>query len=69
MKGGGTVVALSLAGQGFDSRSFSYPDYVDLRDHNKSFSGLIASDVRIVELTGTGETPALVDYDPAGESF
>src|SRR5580704_16165115 len=55
MKGGGTVVALSLGGTASDPRSFSYPDYVDLRDHNKSFSGLIASDVRSLNLTGTGK--------------
>src|SRR6202040_3730549 len=31
---------------------FSYLDYIDLRDHNKSFSGLIAADLRSLNLTG-----------------
>jgi len=52
MKGSGEVVSLSLGGTSFDPRPFSYPDYLDLREHNKSFSGLIAADLRSLNLTG-----------------
>jgi predicted permease len=52
MKGSGEVVSLSLGGTSFDPRPFSYPDYLDLRDRNKSFSGLIAADLRSFNLTG-----------------
>ena len=52
MKGSGEVVSLSLGGTSFDPRPFSYPDYIDLREHNKSFSGLIAADLRSLNLTG-----------------
>ncbi|MGA8145864.1 MAG: ABC transporter permease [Candidatus Acidiferrales bacterium] len=55
MKGSGAVVSLSLGGTASDPRPFSYPDYLDLRDHNKSFSGLIASDLRSLNLTGNGK--------------
>jgi predicted permease len=55
MTGSGAVVSLSLGGTSSDPRPFSYPDYVDLRDHNKSFSGLIASDLRSLNLTGNGK--------------
>jgi predicted permease len=55
MTGSGAVVSLSLGGTASDPRPFSYPDYVDLRDHNKSFSGLIASDLRSLNLTGNGK--------------
>jgi hypothetical protein len=33
----------------------SYPDYVDLRDRAKSFSGMIASDIDQMGLTGIGK--------------
>jgi predicted permease len=36
-----------------DDLNISYPDYVDLRDHSRSFSGLIAWDTNRVDLTGT----------------
>jgi predicted permease len=52
MKGSGEVVSLSLGGTSFDPRPFSYPDYLDLRDRNKSFSGLFAADLRSFNLTG-----------------
>ena len=52
MKGSGEVVSLSLGGTSFDPRPFSYPDYLDLRYRNKSFSGLIAADLRSLNLTG-----------------
>ena len=55
MTGSGAVVSLSLGGTASDPRPFSYPDYVDLRDHNKGFSGLIASDLRSLNLTGNGK--------------
>src|ERR1700752_2950965 len=51
-KGSGEVVSLSLGGTSSDPRPFSYLDYIDLRDHNKSFSGLIAADLRSLNLTG-----------------
>ncbi|MGH9747437.1 MAG: ABC transporter permease [Candidatus Acidiferrales bacterium] len=54
MKGSGEVVSLSLGGTASDPRPFSYPDYLDLRDRNRSFSGLIASDLRSLNLTGNG---------------
>lgn len=34
---------------------FSYPDYVDLRERNESFSGLLAYHDEFVSLTGTGK--------------
>jgi predicted permease len=37
------------------SLPFSYPDYADLRDRSHSFSGLTASDIRPMDLTGTGK--------------
>jgi predicted permease len=55
MKGSGEMVSLSLGGTASDPRPFSYPDYIDLRDRNKSFSGLIASDLRSINLTGSGK--------------
>jgi predicted permease len=55
MTGSGAVVSLSLGGTPSDPRPFSYPDYVDLRDHNNGFSGLIASDLRSLNLTGNGK--------------
>src|SRR5580704_3440919 len=55
MKGSGEVVSLSLGGTSEDPRPFSYPDYIDLRDHDKSFSGLLASSLHSVTLTGNGK--------------
>jgi predicted permease len=55
MKGSGQVLSLSLGGTSSDPRPFSYPDYIDLRDHDKSFSGLLASSLHSVNLTGTGK--------------
>jgi predicted permease len=55
MKGSGEVVSLSLGGTSEDPRPFSYPDYMDLRDHDKSFSGLLASSLHSVNLTGNGK--------------
>src|SRR6201987_1751676 len=52
MKGRSEVVSLSLGGTSSDPRPFSYLDYIDLRDHNKSLSGLIAADLRSLNLTG-----------------
>jgi len=59
MKGSGKVVSLSMGGASWDPRPFSYPDYLDLRDRNKSFSGLIAADLRSLNLTGN-KTPQRV---------
>ncbi len=38
-----------------DDEGISYLDYVDLRDHTRSFQGLIAWDINPVNLTGTGK--------------
>jgi predicted permease len=38
-----------------DDDDLSYPDYVDLRDHTRSLSGLAVWDVNSVDLTGTGK--------------
>ena len=37
------------------NEDFSYPDYVDLRDHTRSFRGLIAWDINTINLTGSGK--------------
>ncbi len=49
------ILYLSRGGTTRNPVSFSYLDYVDLRDRNRSFSGLIASDIRPMDLTGTGQ--------------
>ena len=51
----GELLSLSRGGTTRNPVSFSYLDYVDLRDRNRSFSGLIASDIRPMDLTGTGQ--------------
>jgi hypothetical protein len=42
----GGMFALSRGGTARNALSFSYLDYADLRDRNRSFSGLMASDIR-----------------------
>jgi len=49
------ILSLSRGGTARNPVSFSYLDYADLRDRNRSFSGLIASDIRPMDLTGTGQ--------------
>jgi predicted permease len=50
----GGMFALSRGGTATKAPSFSYLDYVDLRERNRSFSGLMASDIRPMDLTGAG---------------
>jgi len=50
----GEVLSLARGETAGGSLPFSYPDYADLRDRNHSFSGLTASDIRPMDLTGTG---------------
>jgi len=50
----GELVSLARGGTIRNPVSFSYLDYLDLRDRNHSFSGLIASDIRPMDLTGAG---------------
>ena len=49
------LVALTRAGTTIPELIFSYPDYVDLRDRNRSFSGLAAFRNCRVSLTGVGK--------------
>src|SRR5580704_6359056 len=49
------LVSLTRAGAAFQDLPFSYPDYVDLRRSNKSFSGIAASWLIPMSLTGTGK--------------
>jgi len=49
------LVALTRAGSALTDLTFSYPDYVDLRDRNQSFSGLVAFKTWRVSLTGVGQ--------------
>jgi len=49
------LFALTRGGTARNPVQFSYLDYVDLRDRNRSFSGLMASDIRPMDLTGTGK--------------
>jgi hypothetical protein len=48
------LVSLTRAGTAFPDVVFSYPDYVDLRDRNHSFSGLVAFKNCRVSVTGAG---------------
>jgi len=50
----GEMFSLARGETAGGSLPFSYPDYADLRDRNHSFSGLTASDIRPMDLTGTG---------------
>jgi predicted permease len=49
------IVSLTRGGTVEDPREFSYPDYADLRERNRSFSGLAAFAIRPVDLTGSGK--------------
>ena len=49
------LVSLTRAGSAIPELIFSYPDYVDLRDRNRSFSGLAAFKNCRVDLTGVGK--------------
>lgn len=47
----GNLVAVTRAGRVDAEHFFSYPNYVDLRDHSRSFSGLMAGDINHMDLT------------------
>ncbi|HUI40416.1 MAG TPA: ABC transporter permease [Terriglobia bacterium] len=49
------VVSVARGGTVDDAGEFSYPDYIDLRDGSRSFSGLAAFAIRPMNLTGTGK--------------
>jgi predicted permease len=49
------LVSLTRAGSDFPAVVYSYPDYLDLRDRNRSFSGLVAFKNCRVGLTGVGK--------------
>ncbi len=53
------LVFLTRGGTVEDPGSFSYPDYTDLRDGNRSFSALMAFAIRPVDLTGSGKPERL----------
>jgi len=53
--GTGDIVSVTRGGTVADPGQFSYPDYVDLRAGNRSFSGLTAFAFRPLDLTGTGK--------------
>jgi predicted permease len=53
------MVSLTRGGTVEDPGEFSYPDYRDLRDGNRSFSGLTAFAIRPVDLTGSGRPERL----------
>jgi predicted permease len=50
-----SLVSLMLGTDPQDPNVFSYPDYVDLRDRNHSFSGLAAYHIHPLDLTGHGK--------------
>lgn len=50
----GDLVSLTRGGNAEAPYPFSYPDYIDLRDQNHSFSGLTAFAIESMTLTGTG---------------
>jgi putative ABC transport system permease protein len=49
------IVSVTRGGTVYNPGEFSYPDYVDLRDGSRSFSGLMAFNIRPMNLTGTGK--------------
>lgn len=49
------LVSLMLGTDPTDPNVFSYPDYVDLRNRNRSFTGLAAYSMRPLDLTGHGK--------------
>jgi len=53
------LVSLTRGGTVEDPGEFSYPDYTDLRDGNRSFSALMAFAIRPVDLTGSGKPERL----------
>lgn len=55
VKNTGQLLTLDRGTSTSDPMPFSYPDYLDLRDQQKSFSGLIAFDIDQMNLTGIGK--------------
>src|SRR5579863_4869632 len=49
------LVALTRAGAAYSDLAFSYLDYKDLREANRSLSGLAAFSMNPIDLTGTGK--------------
>ncbi|HEY6306349.1 MAG TPA: ABC transporter permease [Candidatus Angelobacter sp.] len=49
------LVSLGRGGTSINETAFSYPDFKDLRDRNKSFSGITAFSLKPVSLTGVGK--------------
>jgi hypothetical protein len=49
------LVSLTRAGTAIPDLVFSYPDYLDLRERNRSFSGLVAFKDCRVSLAGAGK--------------
>ena len=49
--------------------SESYPDYVDLRDRNRSFDGLIAYEISTAGLDSDGRTAPIWLYTASGNYF
>lgn len=49
------IVSVTRRGTVDSPGEFSYPDYLDLRDANHSFAGLIAFSTRSMNLTGAGK--------------
>jgi predicted permease len=54
------LVSVYGSRQGRGYFELSYPDYVDFRDQNQSFSGLAANTVHAVALSGSNEEPKQV---------
>src|SRR5690242_10181645 len=63
-----SLTTLMLGTNPSDPWNFSYPDYIDLRDRNHSFSGLAASTMRTMDLTGHG-TPERIWGDLVSANY
>ena len=63
------LVSLTRAGTTIPELIFSYPDYVDLRDRNRSFSGLAAFKNCRVSLTGVGKPESVWGLLASGNYF
>src|SRR5579859_4926795 len=50
-----SALAELAAGKEGDPSPISYPDYVDLRDHNRSLTGLVVSSLWPMDLTGNAK--------------
>src|SRR6516225_530164 len=63
------LVSLTRAGTTIPELIFSYPDYVDLRDRNRTFSGLVAFKNCRVSLTGVGKPETIWGLLATGNYF